>query len=151
MSLQSIIEELHAELGASRVTLRQHAPDATGDGVFPVTHEVLADGVESLIGVETPNMPGQPVVLKILEGEQVVQHACQEDFIGDEPYHSMLELYGGMRAQIVTPVRIEGATAAVISVHQLGKTRDWSKAEIERCQAAADQVRAELELGSPGG
>ncbi len=147
MSLHSIIAELHADLGVSRVTLRQGRTDATGDGVFPVTHEVLAAGVESLIGVETPNMPGQPVVLKILAGEQVVQRACQDDFIGDEPYHAMLELYGGMRAQIVTPVPIEGATAAIISAHQLGRTRDWSEAEIARCRAAADLVLPLLTQG----
>ena len=147
MSLQSIITELHADMGASRVTLRQHRSDATGDGVFPVSNEALAEGIGSLIGVETPNMPGQPVVHLILAGEQVVQPACREDFIGDEPYHAMLELYGGMRAQIVTPVRIDGATVAIISVHQLGRARDWSEAEIDRCQAAAAAVRAELERG----
>ena len=35
----------------------------------------------------------------------------------------MLELYGGLRAQIVTPVVREGRVAAIVSLHQLGRTR----------------------------
>ena len=59
MGVQGILDGLLAETGASRVTLRQ---DVAGE-TFPVTHEALAPGVGSIMGVETPNMAGQPVVL----------------------------------------------------------------------------------------
>jgi GAF domain-containing protein len=141
--LQSIIEELREELAGSRVTLRQ---ETEGD-VFPVTHETLAGAAESIIGVETPNMAGQPVVLKVLAGEQVIQNDCTQEFVDDRPFQDMLELYGGMRAQIVTPVVIDGATRAIVSLHALGETRNWSAADAARCQATADAVRALIVAG----
>ena len=137
---QQIIESLLADLDASRVTLRQ---ETEGD-VFPVTHEALAEGAPSIVGVETPNMAGQPVVLRVLAGQQVIQDNCLNEFTDDAPFQQMLELYGGMRAQIVTPVVIGGETKAIISLHLLGETRRWSEADAARCRAAADAVLALL-------
>ena len=119
VSFQTIVEELLTETGASRVTLRQEDPNE----VFPVTHEALAPGVGSLIGVGTPNMAGQPVVHHV---------------------HEMLGLYGGLKAQIVTPVVIAGETRAIVSVHQLGRPRVWSDAAVARCREAVERVRAQL-------
>jgi GAF domain-containing protein len=42
----------------------------------------------------------------------------------------MLELYGGLRAQIVTPVMRDGRVVAIVSLHQLGRPRHWTDAEI---------------------
>lgn len=140
MQFQEIIESLRDELDGSRVTLRQ---DVEGE-VFPVTHETLAGEAQSIIGVETPNMAGQPVVMRVLSGEQVIQSDCTKEFVDDRPFHDMLEIYGGMRAQIVTPVVIDSTTRAIVSLHVLGETRDWSAADAARCQAAADAVRAIL-------
>ena len=59
----------------------------------------------------------------------------------DEPhFREMLELYGGLRAQIVTPVVRDGRVAAIVSLHQLGRTRDWSEEEIDAASAAAERV-----------
>lgn len=138
--LQEIIESLRADLNGSRVTLRQ---EAEGD-VFPVTHEALAEGAPTVVGVETPNMAGQPVVLRVLAGQQVIQSDCAAEYLEDEPFQEMLGIYGGMRAQIVTPVVIDGSTRAIISLHVLGETREWTEADAARCQAAVDAVRAEL-------
>src|SRR5256885_4971846 len=108
--IDAILEDLLSATGASRVTLRQDVP---GD-VFPVTHEVRADGVPPIIGVATPNMSRQPVVLEIQQGRQVVQGDCLR--ASAEPqFREMLELYGGMRAQIVTPVVRDGRVAAIVS------------------------------------
>ncbi|MGI9659204.1 MAG: hypothetical protein ACR2OD_09880 [Gaiellaceae bacterium] len=131
------------ELRGSRVTLRQ---ETDGD-VFPVTHEALAPGAPSIVGVETPNMAGQPVVLRVLAGQQVIQGDCVSEFVDDQPFQDMLELYGGMRAQIVTPIVIEGATKAIISLHLLGETRDWTGADAARCQVAVDDVYRALSAG----
>jgi GAF domain-containing protein len=140
VALQAIIDELLVSLGASRVTLRQETPGE----VFPVTEEACAPGAASIRGVETPNMSGQPVVLRMLAGEQVVQEDCEQEYPDDQPFQDMLELYGGMRAQIVTPVVLDGRTVAVISVHQLGSTRSWQIAEIAACSDAAARVFGEL-------
>ena len=140
MSVQEVLQSLLTDLDGSRVTLRQ---DTEGD-VFPVTREALAPEADSIIGLETPNMAGQPVVLRVLAGQQVIQSDCERDFVDDAPFQTMLGLYGGMRAQIVTPLVIDGATKAIISLHVLGETRAWSSADAARCQAAVDAVRAEL-------
>jgi len=141
--VQEELERLLAETGASRVTLRRETPGA----VFPVTDEALAAGTDSIVGVETPNMATQPVVLEVGQGRQVVQDDCLA--ASDAPhFRAMLELYGGMRAQIVTPIVRESRTVAIVSLHQLGRTRAWSEAEIELCRETAERVGALLDLGA---
>ena len=133
--IDAILGELLGATGASRVTLRQDVP---GD-VFPVTHEALSDGTPSIRGVATPDMARQPVVLEVQEGRQVVQDDCLA--ASEEPhFRAMLELYGGLRAQIVTPVVEAGGVAAIVSLHQLGRTRHWTQQEIETARDAARRV-----------
>ena len=88
-------------------------------------------------------MKRQPVVLEIVEGRQVVQNDCLAAF-DDPDFQEMLDLYGGMRAQIVTPVIVEGVLKAILSVHQLGAARKWTDSEIDACTATAERVRAVL-------
>src|SRR5690349_16272977 len=119
--INTILRELLDTTGASRVTLRR---DVTGD-VFPVTDEALADDTPSIRGLATPDMARQPVVLQVQQGRQVVQDDCVA--ASDEPhFRAMLELYGGLRAQIVTPIVEDGRVAAIVSLHQLGRARHWS-------------------------
>ena len=142
--LQKAIEDLLATTGASRVTLRRE----TGDAFFPVVHEALAEGAGSIRDVVAPNMPQQPVVLEIVEGRQVIQNDCLTAF-DDPDFQKMLGMYGGMRAQIVTPVMIDGALKGIISVHQLGSAREWRPEEIEACKHTADTVRDLFALPDP--
>jgi GAF domain-containing protein len=133
--IDSILDELLSSTGASRVTLRQ---DVVGD-VFPVTHEALAAGAPSIAHVATPDMSRQPVVLEVRQGRQVVQDDCLR--ASDEPhFREMLELYGGMRAQIVTPIVRDGRVAAIVSLHQLGHTRRWTEEEVAAARRAAERV-----------
>jgi GAF domain-containing protein len=134
-AIDPILDELLAATGASRVTVREDVP---GD-VFPVTHEALADGTPSIRGVATPHMARQPVVLEVQQGHQVVQDDCPA--ASDEPhFREMLELYGGLRAQIVTPIVRDGRVAAIVSLHQLGRTRRWTDDEIAAARDAARRV-----------
>ena len=55
----------------------------------------------------------------------------------------MREIYGGLAAQIVTPVLVDGRVAGIVSVHELRGPRPWTAAEIEACRAAAARI-AEL-------
>src|SRR6516165_3039586 len=129
--IDALLHDLLASTGASRVTLREDRPD----DVFPVTHETLADGAAPIKGVATPDMARQPVVLEVQQGRQVVQADCLA--ASDEPhFREMLELYGGLRAQIVTPIVRERRVKAIVSLHQLGRTRDWSEEEIDAASAA---------------
>jgi GAF domain-containing protein len=134
-----ILADLLASTGASRVTLRQNLP---GDYPFPVTHEALAAGVGSLRDEHTVDLRTQPVALEVAAGRQVVQDDSASAY-DDPAYQRMREVYGGLAAQIVTPVVQDGVTG-IVSVHQLGEPRGWTEREIAECRAAAVRIGALL-------
>ncbi len=134
--IDSILGDLLRALGASRVTLRQDLP---GEYAFPVTHEALAPGVPSLVDERTVELRKQPVVKELMRGQQVVQPDCHAAF--DEPaFQQMLETYGGLAAQVVTPIILGDRLAAIVSLHQLGTPRAWTDAEVAACTSTADSV-----------
>ena len=136
-SVDDVLEALLTATGASRVTLRQDLP---GDYAFPVTHEALAEGVGSLRDERTVDLPTQPVVLELQKGRQVVQDECGTAY-DDPTYQRMLETYGGLAAQIVTPIFDGDHLRAVVSLHQLGQPRSWSDDEIAAATRTAERVR----------
>ena len=127
-----LVEDLLRETGASRVTLRR------GEG-FPVTDEALAPGVPSIRDERRVDMKTQPVAIEVTAGRQVVQNDSAAAY-SDPAFQRMLVLYGGLAAQIVTPVTRDGEVAAILSLHQLGRTRTWTEAEIEACRRAAEKA-----------
>ena len=131
-----MLEELLRGTGASRVTLRQ------GDG-FPVTHEALAPGVPSIRDEQTVDLRIQPVALEVAAGRQVVQNDSRAAH-DDPAFQQMLEAYGGLAAQIVTPVFQDGGVAAILSLHQVGRPRRWTEGEIDACGEAAGRVADRL-------
>jgi GAF domain-containing protein len=135
--IDAILADLLARTGASRVTLRQNLP---GDYAFPVTHEALAPGVGSLRDEHTVDLRTQPVALEVAAGRQVVQDDCAAAY-DDPAFHRMREVYGGLAAQIVTPVTREGTIVGIVSLHQLGAPRDWSAAEIALCDEIVERLR----------
>jgi GAF domain-containing protein len=134
--IDDVLRGLLEETGASRVTLRQDVPGAYA---FPVTHEALAPGVGSLRDERTVDLRSQPVALEVGSGRQVVQDDCVKAY-DDPAFHRMRATYGGLAAQIVTPVMPNGSVKGIVSLHQLGAPRHWTEAEIEACRAAADRV-----------
>jgi GAF domain-containing protein len=130
MTIDVVIANLLAQTGASRVTLRQDRPGET----FPVTHEALASDARSIRNVVTPNMRAQPVVVTVTSGQQV--------------FHEMLEAYGGMRAQIVTPILRDGRVHAILSLHQLGHVRRWTDGDVALCSTAAAEIGELLARGA---
>jgi len=137
--IDDVLQALLGSTGASRVTLREDVP---GDYAFPVTHEALAPGVGSLREERTVDLRSQPVALEVAAGRQVVQDDCATAY-DDPAFHAMRETYGGLAAQIVTPVLADGRVAGIVSLHQLGSPRHWTDEEIESCRAAAART-AEL-------
>src|SRR5438552_15916232 len=137
--IDDVLQALLGSTGASRVTLRQDAP---GEYAFPVTHEALAPGVGSLREERTVDLRNQPVALEVAAGRQVVQDDCAQAY-DDPAFHRMREAYGGLAAQIVTPVLTGERVAGIVSLHQLGSPRRWTEEEIEACRATATRV-AEL-------
>jgi GAF domain-containing protein len=135
-TIEAVLERLLTETGASRVTLRQNQP---GDYAFPVTHEALADGVSSLRDERTVDLPTQPVVLELQQGRQVVQDDCRAAY-DDPAFQRMLDTYGGLAAQVVTPIFDEGDLRAVVSLHQLDHPRQWSPDDVAAATRAAERV-----------
>jgi GAF domain-containing protein len=136
-AIQQILDDLLARTGASRVTLRE---DDEGEYAFPVTHEALGPGVASLREERTVDLRSQPVVRELQRGHQVVQDDSRAAF-DDPAFQRMLDAYGGLGAQIVTPVFADERLAAIVSLHQLGEPRRWTVAEIDACARAAERVR----------
>ena len=85
------------------------------------------------------DLPRQPVVLEVQRGRQVVQDDCAAAF-DDPAFHAMLAAYGGLAAQIVTPVLRDGRLEAILSLHQLGEPRRWTQEEIGRRASAAERI-----------
>lgn len=140
-ALQEVVDDLLRATGASRCTLRRDVP---GGEFFPVTHEALAPGARSLRGDRSVDLRSQPVVRELAEtGRQVVQDDCGEAF-ADPAFQRMLEAYGGLGAQIVTPIHDGGRLAAILSLHQLGAPRAWTDDELELAAGAAERVRGLL-------
>ena len=140
-AVEQLIEQLQAELGVQRVTVRVAVPDA----VFPVRYEALAPGTGSLRD-DTTDMIRQPVP-RVLEehGGQVVQEDAAAAFPGDAAFHEMRERFGGMRAQIVTGCYRDGELIALLSIHDLRGPRTFGEAERGRCRAAATAIAEMLD------
>jgi GAF domain-containing protein len=139
-ALEDVLRDLLDTTGASRVTLRRDLPGAQP---FPVVEEALAPGVASLRDERSVHLPSQPVVLEVRRGRQVVQDDCAVAF-EDPAFQRMLAAYGGLAAQIVTPVVCDGKLEAILSLHQLGEPRRWTADEVAAATRAADRVRALL-------
>ena len=136
-TVHDVLEDLRVDLGADRVTLRRDVP---GDYAFPVTDEAAGSGVGSLRDERTVDLRTQPVVALLQQGTQVVQDDTRSAF-DDPAFRKMLETYGGLSAQIVTPIFVDGSLTAIVSLHVLGEPRAWTDDDAAACRRAAARVR----------
>jgi len=134
--LEDVLRDLLEATRASRVTLRRDLP---GEQPFPIVEEVLAPGVGSIRGVTSVDLPSQPVVLEVQRGFQVVLDDSARAY-DDPAFLRMLEAYGGLAAQIVTPVMRAGRLEGILSLHQLGEPRAWTAEEVSVASRAAERV-----------
>jgi GAF domain-containing protein len=135
-AIPAVLEALLAETHASRVTLRRGVDVGY---VFPVTDEALAPGVASLRGERTVDLRTQPVAVEVRTAGQVVQDDCRTAY-EDTAFQRMLDIYGGVGAQIVTAVEAGGEVVAILSVHQLSTPRRWTPDEADACRRAAAEL-----------
>jgi GAF domain-containing protein len=135
-TLEDVLRDLLESTRASRVTLRRDVP---GGQPFPVVEEILAPGVGSIRRESSVHLPSQPVVLEVQRGVQVVQDDSARAY-DDPAFLRMLEAYGGLAAQIVTPVMRDGRLEAIVSLHQLGEPRAWTAEEVSAASLAAERV-----------
>jgi GAF domain-containing protein len=135
-ALDGLVSEMRERVGVQRCTLRLDVAEE----YFPVVYESRLDGVRTLVGDKQVSLKGQPVVEAILGGiEQVIQPDCAA--ASDDPaFQRMLISYGGMGAQIVTPVRDGERLLGIISLHHLGGPREWSHRELAIPRDGAELV-----------
>jgi GAF domain-containing protein len=139
-TLQRIVDWLREAFDVDRVTLRRAVPD----DFYPVVVEARTERARTLIGDTEIDLRGQPVVRVLSEDRaQVVQHDARAAF-DDPAFQAMLASYGGLGAQIVTPVHVHGALAGIISLHHLGGPRRWSDGEVALARDAAALVAGVL-------
>lgn len=136
-ALEAIISSVRAQVGVDRCTLRLDVPGE----YFPVVHESRTANAGTLIGDREVSLQGQPVVEAILSGVDQVVQPDTATASEDPAFRAMLRHYGGLGAQIVTPVRDHGNLLGIISLHHLGGSRQWSKAEKDAALYAAELVR----------
>ena len=135
-ALQALVDRQLAAFEVGRCTLRLDDPRDP----FAVAYEARREGVRTLIDDQEVSLAGQPVVETILgERRQVVQHDSRAAH-DDRAFQQMLDSYGNMGAQIVTPVVIGGAVHGIISLHHLGGPRRWSDEETALAERAAALV-----------
>lgn len=143
-ALDSIVGALRETAAVDRCTLRL---DRAGE-YFPVVHESRTSRAGTLIGDCDVSLQGQPVVEAILAGARQVVQSDSATASGDPAFQEMLRHYGGLGAQIVTPVREGERLLGIISLHHLGGTREWSEPELALARAAAELVRRLIGDGS---
>ena len=136
-ALEAIISSVRAQVGVDRCTLRLEVPGE----YFPVVHESRTPDARTLIGDREVPLQGQPVVETILSGVDQVVQPDTATASEDPAFRTMLRHYGGLGAQIVTPVRDHGRLLGIISLHHLGGPREWSKAEKDAAFDAVELVR----------
>jgi GAF domain-containing protein len=144
-ALEAIISSLREAVVVDRCTLRL---DVAGE-FYPVVHESRQSSAATLIGDRHVSLQGQPVVEAILAGAEQVVQADTATASDDPAFRRMLVHYGGLGAQIVTPVREGGRLLGIISLHHLGGAREWSPDELTLARAAAELVARLLADRSP--
>lgn len=145
-SVAEVLARLLVETGASRCTLRRDVP---GDRFFPVVEEALAPGVPSIRDVPA-DLRSQPVVRALQTSLRQVVHDDTRAASDDPGFHAVMEAFGGVAAQIVTPVVVEGRLAGILSLHQLGRPRAWTERETQLAAATAADLAALLAAEAPG-
>jgi len=137
--LESLADGLRLATGASRVTIRLR----TGDD-FPVTAESLADDVASLRGVYIDPRAGATFTYLSTQRRLLVQNDVADHELAPPP--EIVATYR-IRSQMVAPVVCGDELAALISVHDVMRTRAWSAAEQAAISRAATEVAALLNAG----
>jgi GAF domain-containing protein len=143
-ALDAIVSELRETVAVDRCTLRL---EVAGE-FFPVVHESRTTRAGTLVGDREIPLQGQPVVEALLSGVEQVVQADSAAASADPAFQRMLRHYGGLGAQIVTPVREGERLLGIISLHHLEGTRAWSEPELALARAGAELVARLIGDGS---
>ena len=139
---QQIADGLLRATGGSRATIRLERPGET----LPVVAEALAPGIPSIQGPNSIDLRAAPTVRYLTE---TLGTLIQDDLLAAEtaPPPELIKLYGA-RAQMLAAVPVDGALAAIVSVHYSPGPRHWTEAEVAAIEAAAARVGEIIRAGA---
>jgi maleate isomerase len=142
--LDELLERLRDRVGASRTTIRIDIP-AWGVDVNDVIAEAHADGMRSLRGERSLDQRALPTV-RFLEERRVP--LVQPEFRTTEhpPPQALIDVYG-VQAQMLAPLVHGGDLVGWVSVHEVGREREWEADEVAVLETAAGEALAVLTAG----
>jgi GAF domain-containing protein len=144
-ALEAAAGLLRAALDVSRVTVRLADEDAAGRLVA----EAAAAGQLRMSMRPPVDTTGQMTYQHVTAtAEILVQPDCRADPI--RPPAELMDTYG-VRAQMVAPIKRDGVVSGAVSVHQAGRTRAWTAAEVELVRQAELLVETLLAAGTTAG
>ena len=140
LDLTRALRDLLNSLRASRVTLRL---DVAGMN-FPVVAEAV-NGVAPLSGVHSLDQRNLATVQYLFRTHEVlVQDNCR---VADPPPPAALVDAYGVQAQMLAPLVHRDTVVGWISVHECGRVRSWTPADVTHLRAAIRDI-ARAFLGS---
>lgn len=139
--VESVTSRLLAATGASRTTLGLR--DVWGQAHRVA--EACAEGVQSMTA-GPPIDTRQAGTIRHLERQQkiLVQNDCRTD--EPRPPEGLIN-YHHVYAQMLGPVVVLGSVLGNFSVHQQGKSRQWSQGDMDALAEACSEVGSALNRG----
>ncbi|TWP33235.1 GAF domain-containing protein [Leekyejoonella antrihumi] len=129
----ALIDIVRLKLDVSRVTLR-----LLRDGSINLVAESIAAGVKSMRSGTQEDASRFPTYQYLQDTRDVlVQNDLRDGEI--RPPQSLIDEYGTL-AQMLAPVIVHHTLVGVISVHQVGRPREWSHGDIGTLKTAATAI-----------
>lgn len=142
--LDELLERLRAGVGASRTTIRIDIP-AWGVDVNDVIAEAHAEGMRSLRGERGIDQRALPTV-RFLEERRVPLVQPEFRTTAHPPPQALIDVYG-VQAQMLAPLVHGGELVGWVSVHEVGREREWPPDQVAVLEAAAAEALAVLTAG----
>jgi GAF domain-containing protein len=131
---EAVVEVIGHALGVSRALI---VPLSDKGEALPARHEFVAQGIKPAAGVSLAS-PELTRLAVLADAEPIaIDDSRQSSPLGGERAAALQVL-----SEIIVPVRIEGATRALLYLHQCDRARQWQRVEIE----FADRVARQLSL-----
>jgi GAF domain-containing protein len=132
---EAVVEVLGHALGASRVIVVEFNEE---DRPLPVSQEYRQASVKSAVGATFTEALVAEVQASTDGGKPLaITDSKTQSLMGPETAEEL-----GVLSELISPIRLDGKTRAIIYVHQCDREREWEKEEID----FADRVVRQLSL-----
>jgi GAF domain-containing protein len=134
--MDAVVEVLGHALGVSRALI---VPLNDKGEALPARHEFVAQGIKPAAGASFAS-PELTRLAVLADAEPVaIDDSRQSSPMGSERANELQVL-----SEMMVPVRIEGATRALLYLHQCDRAREWQRDEIEFADRVARQLALSL-------